>query len=233
MKNILKIIFTCIVFIFIGYVIYRNVELRHVPTSDLIRNEDTSKLYRSIMPNTDNPKWITYYYNNDTSINTIPLDMKYNIAFKATGTGLSTIDEKTFKEAYESIFGKNSYIPVNSFIGGCSVYYYDSINELYKYKEKGLCKDVNISILSRIIDANEKDDAFDLTVEIAYLDNKNKKVYRNCDTNLSNCSGVIKENFSDFDESNLAEKDYNLHKFKFYYTSKNGKYYFDHNEKIK
>lgn len=233
MKNILKIIFTILVIIFMGYVIYRNVAMRHVPKTDLIKNEATSKLYRSIMPNTDNPKWITYFYNNDATINTIPLDMKYNIAYKESGSSLSTIKEEDIKEVYDKIFGKGTYKTTNSFLGGCNTYYYNSLNKIYKYNDRTPCKNININILSKVVDAEEKDNSFNLTVEIVYIDNQNKVVYKECDSDLKNCKGIIKKNFDEFDEADLEENKYDLHEYKFYFINKDGIYIFDHNEKIK
>ncbi len=233
MKKVLKVIGAIIVLIFLIYFVYRNIALRFVPSSDLVKDESTSRLYKSIMPNTDNPEWTTYYFNNNVSLDDIPLEMKYNIAFNNTGTGMSSVEEEKVKLAYEKTFGNGTYKPVNSFLGGCNTYKYDKTKKEYISYARTTCKPVNVSILSKIIDANETKKSFNLTVKIAYLDKTSRKVYKTCDKNLTNCSGVIKSNFKEFDEANLDNKSYNLHEYKFYYKEDNGNYVFDHNKKIK
>ncbi len=233
MKNILKGILIFIIFLFLGYVLYRNIMLHKVPTIDLIKNESTSKLYRMMIPNSENPIWQTYLYNNDVNHKTFKDEIKYNLAYKNTGTSSSTIEEEKIKQSYEKVFGPNTYKQVNTILAGCEEYNYDLASKSYIIKERKTCNKGNITILSRIINAKESKDNFNLTVEIAYLDNSNKTVYRECDKTLKNCSGIIKKDFKEFDEANLSESNYNLHKYTFYYKDQNGNYYFDHNKKIK
>lgn len=234
MKNILKIIGSVVLIIFLIYFVYRNINLWHVPKSDLVKNEATSKLYRKVIPNTDNISWMTYYYTNkDVKVNDIPEGMKYNIAFKNTGTGMNEVDEETLKKAYEDVYGEGSYKPVESFYGGCTKYYYDKINKMYKAKERNTCKSINTTIISKITDAEEKNNKFNLTVEIAYLDGNTRTVYKDCDSSLTSCTNIIEKNAVTFAEENLDEKNYNLHKYKFYYEGKNNNYYFVESKKIK
>ena len=48
MKNVFKAIFTLVIIIFIGYVIYRNMLLSTIPSVDLIKDEKTMSMYNNI-----------------------------------------------------------------------------------------------------------------------------------------------------------------------------------------
>lgn len=234
MRKVLKVIGTIILVCFLIYVFYRNINLRTIPSVDLIKDESTSSLYHSILPNTSNSSWTNYYYNNASlTVNDIPEELKYNIAYKNTGTAESVIKEEVIKKAYEKVFGTNTYKAVESFIGGCNTYKYDEKSLSYVKITNDICKTPNIYILSKIVDADLTDTKMDITVVIAYIDKAKKIVYQNCNDDMTTCNNTLVKSFIDFDEASLDEEKYNLQKYKFTFTTTNNKYYFSSVKKIK
>lgn len=234
MKKLFKSIFTIIVLIFIGYVIYRNIILGTIPSIDLIKDEKTMSMYNNIMPNTSNNIWKNLYFTEDSlSVKNIPVEMKYNIAFKNMGTGESTISEDRIKKAYEKLFGEKSYLNVSSFQGGCNTYKYINTRKTYEKNQNTKCEPGKISILSKIIDAKQKDNSMDITVIIAYIDKEKRKVYKSCNNDMSKCSNVIKSNVDNFDEADLEKFKKKLNRYVFTYNLSKEEYYFDSVRKSK
>lgn len=234
MRKGLKIITSIGIAILLIYITYRNINLRKIPSVDLIKDEQTSSLYRRILPNTIKGEWINYYYSNSSlTIKEIPKQMKYNIAYKNTNTSDNKIAEEKLKTAYERIFGPNTYEMTETFTGGCNTYTYDINTKSYNKTTTETCKTPSIYILSKIIDAKMTKDTMEITVTIAYLDKIKKIVYKDCNKDLSVCNNILEEKFSEFDEANLDQKKYNLSKYKFIYKMLNDEYYFESVKKIK
>lgn len=234
MKKGLKIIASIVIGLLLIYVVYRNINLRKIPSVDLIKDEQTSSLYHRVLPNTTNGEWINYYYSsNSLTTGEIPKQMKYNIAYKNTNTSDNKIAEEKLKAAYERVFGPNTYKTVESFTGGCNTYTYDINTTSYNKTTSENCKTSNIYILSKIIDAKMTKDTMEITVTIAYLDKIKKIVYKECNKDLSVCNNILEEAFNEFDEANLDQKKYNLSKYKFTYKILEDEYYFESVKKIK
>lgn len=234
MKKVFKVIFTIIFICLLIYVVYRNINLRTIPSSDLIKDEATSRLYYNLLPNTGNGEYTNYYFShNKVDVEDIPSAMKYNIAYKNTGSGESILKEEIIKKEYEEVFGPDSYKSVKSFVGGCNTYTYDDVTLIYKKATSEVCKANNISILSKIVDASISGNNMDIEVAIAYIDNNKKMVYKSCNDDLTSCSNVLKKNFTEFDEADLDVEEYDLHKFKFTYQLNNEEYYFKSVSKVK
>ncbi len=234
MKKIFKIVYTILIIILIFYIAYRNINLRKIPSVDLIKDEKTFSLYNSILPNTSNKNWTNYYYSNDyLNSENIPKEMKYNIAFKNMSTGAESISEKELKKSYEKIFGINTYNKVEYFIGGCNKYFYNNKNKTYEKLNSKNCPKNNISILSKIVDAKLTDENFTITVVIVYLDNNKKIVYKSCDKDMNKCNNVLLNNFEVFDEDNIDTKKYDLNKYNFTFKIIDDEYYFSSVKKVK
>ncbi|MCI8547482.1 MAG: hypothetical protein HFJ38_01195 [Bacilli bacterium] len=232
MKKIFKGIYTFLIVILVGYIIYRNIKLGTVPSASLIKDEHTLSLYNHLLPNTDNKSWVNYYYSQkDLSVEDIPVDMKYNIAFRSMGTGESIILENKFRESYEKIFGKNSYKSVASFYGGCSTYTYNASKQTYEKTINKSCDAKDISILSKIVDASQSDSSMTITVVIAYIHNTKKEVYKTCNKDLTDCKDVLFSGFDKFDEADLDYKKYKLDKYVFTFDAIGDEYYFSHMRK--
>ena len=73
----------------------------------------------------------------------------------------------------------------------------------------------------------------EIVVVIAYLDGKNKVVYKDCNEDMTSCSNIVKDKFSAFDESDLDLIKNNLHKYKFIYKEIDQEYYFSETRKLK
>lgn len=227
MKKAFKFVFTIIILAFISYVIYRNVKLSTIPSVDLIKDEKTMSMYNNIMPNTSNNKWKNLYFSEESiNVQNIPIEMKYNITFKNMGTGESTILEDRVKKAYEKLFGSGSYQRISSFQGGCNTYNYVTTRKAYEKNQNIKCENTGISILSRIIDAKQKDDYMTITVVIAYIDKDKKLVYKNCNTDMSKCTDILEKDFTNFDEDNLLSIKNKLNKYTFTYKLVDKEYYF-------
>ena len=234
MDKAIKILGTLIVIVLLSYLIYRNIMLHFIPSSDLVKDESTSALYNKMQPNTTNKEWLNYYFShNKVTAYGIPEEMKYNIAFKATGLSSNKITEKELREGYERIFGLNSYVQTDSFMAGCNLYEYDSRNSTYINNERKICDKNDISIISKIVDAKERNGSFDITVVIAYMDNSKKIIYKTCNSDMTNCSEELESNYTDFDEANLDKYKNKLHKYKFKYKLTNGEYFFTESQKLK
>lgn len=234
MQKVFKIITSIVIFLFLIYVGYRNINLRKVSSTNLIKDEQTSSLYHRILPNTVKEEWTNYYYSrNSLTIEEIPKEIKYNIAYKNTNISDNKIAEEKMKNSYERIFGQNTYQPVESFIGGCNTYTYDQNTRSYNNTTKEACKPSNIYILSKIVDAKTKEDIMEITIAIAYLDKIKKMVYKECNKDMSKCSNILEKSFTEFDEANLDPKKYDLSKYKFTYELINDEYYFNSVKKIK
>ncbi len=234
MKKGLKIIISIIIIILLVYIGYRNINLRKIASTNLIKDEQTSSLYHRILPNTVKGEWINCYYSNKSlTTEEIPKEIKYNIAYKNTNSSDNKIAEEKMKNSYERIFGANTYQAVENFIGGCNTYTYDKNTRSYNKTTNEICKPSNIYILSKIVDANMTEDTMEITVVIAYLDKIKKIVYNNCNKDLSICSDILESSFNEFDEANLDPKKYNLSKYKFTYKMVNDEYYFKSVKKAK
>ncbi len=236
MSRIFKAIGSVILLVLIIYVAYRNIMLHFIPSVDLIKDESTSTLYNSIIPNTNNKEWINYYYSHDSvSSDNIPEEMKFNIAFKNMHTASSVVKEKDIEGIYNKVFGPNTYKKIDSFSGTCSDYVYNSLNSEYIENKSQVndCKSSNISILSKIVDAKISNNKEEITVVIAYMNSDSKTIYKDCDSNLASCNNVLKSNYTDFDESNLEEYKNTLHKYKFTFIANNDEYYFKEVKKLK
>ncbi len=234
MKQKIKMFIYVVVILFLVYTLYRNMKLHVVPSVDLIKDEATATLYSKILPNTDNLVWRNYYYSHDSlTASEIPEAMRFNIAYRNTGSSMPEIKEEKIKKAYENVFGKNSYKKVNSFIGGCNTYIYDNDTKQYISNKRETCTDKGISVLSKIVDAKMSDKTQELTVVIAYIDNNKKQVYYNCNKDMTSCNGIIKKNVTDFDEDSIDNNDKKLNRYIFTYNSDNGEYYFNSVRKIK
>ena len=233
MKKVFKAILTIIFIGLVIYVIYRNIALRKIPSENLIKDEATSSLYHDILPNSSNTIWANYYFSHDNvSQKDIPTDMTYNIAFKKIGSSEKQISSDKFKESYEALFGPNTYKPVSTFTGGCNTYTYDDNTKIYSKTTNIPCPSTKVYILSKIVDAEYTDKNMEITVVIAYIDNETKTVYKECNEDMSSCSSVIKNNFTEFDEANLEQVKDKLHKYKFTYNNINDEYYFSSVRKI-
>lgn len=234
MKKVFKVMYTIVIIILVGYIIYRNIRLGTIPSVDLIKDEQTISLYNRLLPNTDNKTWLNYYYSKDEiKVSDIPEDMKYNLAFRSMGTGESVILEEKFKVAYEKIFGKNSYKSTANLYGGCNTYTYNASKNTYEKTNSKFCEDKEISILSRIIDAKQSNEEMTITVVIAYINNNKKQVFKTCNSEMTSCSDVIASNFDKFDEDDLDYKKHKLSKYTFTFDIKEDGYYFSHMQKNK
>lgn len=228
MKNVFKAIFTLVIIIFIGYVIYRNMLLSTIPSVDLIKDEKTMSMYNNIMPNTSNNKWKNLYFSEKSvTVKNVPVEMKYNITFKNLGTGESSVSEERVKKSYEKLFGNGSYQRISSFQGGCNTYNYVSARKTYEKNQNIRCENTGMSILSRIVDAKQKDDYMTIDVVIAYIDKEKKIVYKNCNMDMSSCTDILEKNFTNFDESNLLSIKRKVNRYTFTYKLINEEYYFD------
>lgn len=234
MKKVLKGIFGVFILSFLVYVGYRNVNLRRIPNVDLVKDEQTSLLYHRILPNSSNGQWNNYYFSfQKLMADDIPEDIKYNAVYKSINAVDKNIDEEIFKNAYESIFGSNTYKRMLNFIGGCSNYTFNSSLNSYVKMDSLTCPLNSISILSKIVDAKEKGDSFEIVVIIAYIDRTGKIVYRECNNNLTFCSNVLEEGFANFDEADLGKFSNDLLKYKFIFKIVNDNYYFESVEKVR
>ncbi len=234
MDRAIKIVGSILLAVFISYVVYRNIMLRFIPSSDLVKDEETKAMYHRTLPNTTNTLWKNLYFSNDNvKVSDIPNGMKYNIAYKNTGSGASKIENEELKKAYEKTFGPGTYKETNSFIGGCSTYTYNNSTNEYIVVQRKTCEELDTTILSKIVDVKMKKDTMEIDVVIAYLDGKNKKVYKDCNDDMTSCSNIIKDNFSAFDESDLELIKNSLHKYKFIYKEIDQEYYFSETRKLK
>lgn len=234
MKRILRIIIYVLLIAFFSYTIYRNLKLHVIPSVDLIKDEATTTLYQRMIPTTSNLVWKNFYYSHDSvTLKDIPEAMRYNIAYKNTSTSSSNIAEDDLKKGYEKVFGPNTYKRVDSFMGGCNSYTFDEKEKTYNSTKRTVCQNTDISILSRIVDANANKNKMDITVVIVYIDEAKKEVYKNCNEDMSKCSNIIKKNIVDFDEKDIDVTDKTLKKYKFTYNKIDDEYYFDSIKKIK
>lgn len=234
MKKGLKIIGTIIFIILLSYIIYRNINLQTIPSVDLIKDEATSSLYHGVLPNTSNSTWTNYYYSHSSlTSKELPEEIKYNIAYKNSGTAMSFIDEKNIKESYEKIFGPNTYQGIDQFSDGCNTYTYDSISSRYMKITTNSCTPSNMYILSKIVDAKYVKDKMEITVVIAYLDQTKKIVYKDCNEDMTSCKNKLVENFENFDEADLEKEKEELHKYQFTFFNEQDEYYFESVKKIK
>lgn len=234
MQKVLKGIFSFVILIFLIYVGYRNINLRKIPSVDLVKDEQTAKLYNKVLPNSMNGFWNNYYYSHQTlKSEDVPDEIKFNAAYKSVNTSNNMIKEETLKNSYERIFGINTYKRVESFVGGCNTYNYDLSTAGYVKTTSKVCQPLNISILSKIVDAKEEKDNLEIDVVIAYIDRTNKIVYQECSDDLSTCSNIIEKEIAEFDEANLDTKKYDLLKYKFTFKIVNDEYYFDSVRKLK
>lgn len=234
MKSMFKTIFTLVIITFIGYVVYRNMLLSTIPSVGLIKDEKTMSMYNNIMPNTSNNNWKNLYFSEKSvTVKNIPVEMKYNIAFKNLGTGESSISEDRIKKSYEKLFGNGSYQRIASFQGGCNTYNYINSRKTYEKNQNIRCENTGMSILSRIVDAKQKDDYMSIDVVIAYINKEEKIVYKNCNMNMSKCTDILEKDFTNFDEANLLSIKNKLNRYTFVYKLINEEYYFDSVKKTK
>ena len=234
MQKVLKGIVSVIILFFGVYVIYRNLNLRKIPSVDLIKDEQTSSLYHRMLPNTANKEWLNYYYSHRSlTKDEVDEDLKYNIAYKNTGASESTLKEEKLRTSFEKVFGPNTYKRVDSFIGGCNTYRYDSKVKSYIKMTSEVCKMSDIYILSKIIDAKIVKEKMEITVAIAYMDKTQKIIYRDCNKRMDQCSSILKQNVVAYDEANLDAKKDKLQTYKFIYTSIHDEYYFESVKKLK
>lgn len=232
--KVVKGVFSAILLIFIGYVIYRNINLRVVPSVNLVKDEATQAMYSRILPVTSNGSWKNYYYSHDSvSLSELPQDMLYNIAYKNIGVSDSVIKESVLKEAYEKIFGVGTYSSTNSFYGGCNTYTYDAVNKTYNRTNTQKCLDDVVTILSRIVDAKDNGNLMSIDVVIAYINRGEGKVYKRCDASMDSCSDVLSSSITNFDEADLDLDKYDLQRYQFTFKNKNDEYYFDSVKRIK
>ena len=142
------------------------------------------------------------------------------------GTISKTVDEQVVKEAFEEIFGKDSYKKMDTIFSACSPYKYNSTNKNYSSVNEPCGGAAEFVVYEKIIHAYRYDDRIEITTKYLFNDQANEKCYKEYDkkTVLDNIDSMsTAEEFDKYIEKNVDKLSQYTYTFK---LADDGNYYY-------
>lgn len=166
------------------------------------------------------------YKTDGMTVEEMTLEYKFGIASNSLESSGKIIKEEDIKNAYEKVFGPNTYKAVSSFILGCAPYTYNDNDKTYTTTDDGCGYPATLyDINEEIIFSYKYDDRIEIISAIVYTNKEDASLYKDYsayqkieeyDVNTFNAKSYLTENYTKLTNYTYT---FDLNKDGFYYLS--------------